>query len=675
MGDRVEASSQPRRDVWRVGDLLIDEGQQLVMRGDEVIELPKLSFDLLIALVRSAPDVVSIDTLLTRVWPGVVVSPETVVQRVKMLRDALDDRAAEPRYIMALRMRGYRLVAEVSKAEAPEAFRKTARPAHAPELPSPQLGAAAGPEASQPNRGRGDVTFATAPDMRVAKPRPKWLLPFVAAGAAVLIALVVVINQRFSEPPVKPESATPGAAPISIAVLPFADMSADKNQEYMADGMAEELLNLLSQIPNLRVISRTSSFAFKGQTIELTEIGRRLNVAYVLEGSVRSSSDRLRITAQLVRTADGTHLWSEAFDRPLGDVFAVQDEIAKAVVSKLKIKLLRNAPKTRARKPEAYALFLKARAIGMQHTPSAYQQSISLYEQALKLEPEYAEAWDGLANNYGYQAIDGIRGSAEGFQLASAAAQKALALDPRYAQAHARLGWIAINYDRDLVSAARHLSNALALDPFNTDTIGWSAILLRRLGRLDQAIEIGDYLVIHDPLNADAILELGLAHKYAEHWDTAITHYRSALALSPSAMGGHGVIGEIMLLQGNARAALAEVRLETEPAWRLHVQSLAYHALGQSAASVAALTEMIERHGNNWASFVVEEAAFRGDIDLAFEWLDKAAQLRDPSLGAIPLSPFCANLHKDPRWHPYLRQQGMAPEQLAAINFDITLPQ
>jgi TolB-like protein/class 3 adenylate cyclase/Tfp pilus assembly protein PilF len=476
-------------------------------------------------------------------------------------------------------------------------------------------------------------------------------------------------------PPAGSPAVTETADSQSIAVLPFADMSADKNQEYMADGMAEELLNLLSQVPDLKVIARTSSFAFKGQKVELAEIARRLNVAYVLEGSVRSSSDRMRITAQLVRTADSTRLWSETFDRPLGDVFAVQDEIAKAVVSELKIKLLSDAPKARERKPEAYALFLKARDIGMQHTPLSYEQSISLYEQALKLDPEYAEAWDGLANNYGYQAINGIRPSAEGFQLASEAAQKALALDPRYAQAHARLGWIAVNYDRDLVSAARHLSNALALDPSNTYILDWSAVLLRRLGRIDQAIEIGEYLVIHDPLNADAVLELGLAHKHAEHWDTAITHYRSALALSPSGIGAHGVIGEVMVLQGNPRAALAEVQLETDPAWRLHVQSLANHALGQSAASAAALAEMIESHGNSYASFIVEEAAFRGDIDLAFEWMDKAALLRDPSLGAIPLSLFCANLHKYSRWHSFLHQHGMAPEQLSAIDFHVTLPE
>jgi tetratricopeptide (TPR) repeat protein len=270
--------------------------------------------------------------------------------------------------------------------------------------------------------------------------------------------------------------------------------------------------------------------------------------------------------------------------------------------------------------------------------------------------------------------IDSIWRSDEAFRLASEAALRALALDPQYAQAHARLGWIAINYDRDLRSAARHLSHALVLDPNNTDIIEWAALLFRRIGHLDQAIEIGNYLVVHDPLNSDAHLELGLAHKYAGHWDAAITHYLSALALSPSAMGARGVIGEVLVLQGNPKAALAEVRFETDAAWRLHVETLAQQALGQSAASEAALAKMIESHGDKNASYIVEEAAFRGDTDRAFEWLDKAAQSRDPSLGAIPLSPFCENLHKDPRWLPYLRKNGMAPEQLAAIEFDFTLP-
>ena len=351
----------------------------------------------------------------------------------------------------------------------------------------------------------------------------------------------------------------------------------------------------------------------------------------------------------------------------------VQDEIAKAVVTELKIKLLGAVATAKVRKPQAFALFLKARHIGQQLTPLAYEQSISLYRQALELDPGYAAAWEGLATIYGYQALDNIQLANDAFPLATDAAQRALALDSQYAQAHARLGWIAIYYDRNLEGAARHLLHALALDPGNVEIMEIAAVLLRRIGRLDRAIEFGEHVVDHDPLNADAYFDLGLAHKYSRQWGAAIAQYRSVLALSPSALGARGVIGEVLVLQGDAEAALAEVRLETDDAWRLHVESLAHHALGQSAASEAALAEMIERHGN-FAAFIVEEAAFRGETDRAFEWLDKAAQLRDPDLGAIPLSPFCKNLHKDSRWLPFLRKHGMAPDQLAAIDFDFMLP-
>ena len=170
-------------------------------------------------------------------------------------------------------------------------------------------------------------------------------------------------------------------------------MSADKEQEYFADGISEELLNLLAQVPELRVIARTSSFSFKGKEVDIAEIARRLNVANVLEGSVRKSGDTLRITAQLVRASDSSHLWSQTYDRQMTDVFKVQDEIAAAVVDELKIKLLGDAPKTRATDPQAYELFLKARAIGSQYTAAAFEQSISLYQQALALDPGYTESW------------------------------------------------------------------------------------------------------------------------------------------------------------------------------------------------------------------------------------------------------------------------------------------
>ena len=207
-------------------------------------------------------------------------------------------------------------------------------------------------------------------------------------------------------------------------------MSSDKEQEYFADGISEELLNLLAQVPELRVIARTSSFSFKGKDVEIAEIARRLNVANVLEGSVRKSGDKIRITAQLVRASDSSHLWSQTYDRQMADVFEVQDEIAAAVVNQLKIKLLGDAPKTRTTDPEAYARFLQAREITRRHDLAAFEQAIELYKQALAIDPNYAPAWDGLAETYCYQMDYGGLSSEDGLSLVREAIGRALTIDP-----------------------------------------------------------------------------------------------------------------------------------------------------------------------------------------------------------------------------------------------------
>src|SRR6476469_2519688 len=227
----------------------------------------------------------------------------------------------------------------------------------------------------------------------------------------------------------------------SIAVLPFVNMTSDKEQDYFSDGLSEELLSLLSKIPNLKVAARTSSFSFKGKGVEIPEIARQLRVANVLEGSVRTSGDQLRITAQLIRAAEGYHLWSQTYDRKMDDIFKIQDEIAGEVVKELKVKLLGAAPKVRTTDPQAYALFLPARELGRQHTPEAFTKSDALFRQVLEIDPRYAPAWNGLARNFVNKAGAGLVPSQEGFARGREATEKALAIDPDYAPAHAGLGF------------------------------------------------------------------------------------------------------------------------------------------------------------------------------------------------------------------------------------------
>src|SRR4029077_9302888 len=268
----------------------------------------------------------------------------------------------------------------------------------------------------------------------------------------------------------------------SIAVLPFVNMSEEKANEYFSDGISEELLNLLAKIPQLKVAARTSSFSFKGKGVEIPEIARQLHVANVLEGSVRKSGDQLRITAQLIRAAEGYHLWSETYDRKMDDIFKIQDEIAGEVVKELKVKLLGAAPKVRTTDPKPHDLYLQARELGRHQTAEAVAKSDALLRQVFEIDPRYAPAWEQLANNFANKANMGVLSNQEGYARAREAAEKALALDPDYAPAHARLGYIA-NADNDLAGAARHFQRALALDPTNLFVLGNAANLLASLGR------------------------------------------------------------------------------------------------------------------------------------------------------------------------------------------------
>ena len=464
------------------------------------------------------------------------------------------------------------------------------------------------------------------------------------------------------------------AADHSIAVLPFVNMSPDKEQEYFADGISEELMNLLAQVPDLRVIARTSSFSFKGKEVEIAEIAHRLDVAHVLEGSVRRSGDKVRISAQLIRASDSSRLWSQTYERQMTDVFDVQDQIAAAVVSELKMRLLGATPKAKITDAKAYTLFLQARQIGHQYTSAGFELSNKLYQQALGLDPGYAAAWAGLATNYWNQAFMGLAPIDQSIRLAREATNKALALEPTLASALVRLSLIASTYDLDLSMGAHHLADALASEPANPDVLVEAGALVRRLGRLDEAIAIGKYQVGLDPINPFGHEILAYSYRYAGRLDDAIAELRTVLSLSPNYLAAHAGIGELLLQKGDAKSALAEMQQEVLDGMRLVGLAMAHHVLGQKFESDAALAEVIEKYAEGYPLSIAYVFAFRGEADRAFEWLDKAARGHNLFFHAVAGHPMFANIHADPRWLPFLRKHGLAPEQLAAIKFDVTVP-
>jgi TolB-like protein len=445
----------------------------------------------------------------------------------------------------------------------------------------------------------------------------------------------------------------------SIAVLPFVDMSPEKNQEYFSDGLAEELLNALAKIPGLRVTARTSSFQFKGKAEDVRTVGKKLNVGAILEGSVRKADGRVRITAQLIKTADGFHLWSETYDRELHDIFAVQEEIAQAVASSLQVRLLGGkaaTPTTQPRNVEAYNAYLQGRYFFERHSKESLETAVGYYEQAIKLDSGYASAWAGLAWVYGWQAASGYLPVDEGYRNAREAAERALALDGNLAEAHAAIGFIKTVYDWDWAGADASYQRALALEPRNATLLRQADVLPAALGRFDEALALDRRAMELDPLNPSGGVSLGQTACYAGRLDEAVAALKKALELAPDRPHAHSWLGRVYLELARPQEALAEMNREPDPLWRLHGQALAYHALKRKKDSDAALREFVTKYHAEAAFQIAEVYAFRGETDQAFEWLERAYTQRDSGLAEIKGDPLLKSLEHDPRYAAFLKK-------------------
>jgi len=457
----------------------------------------------------------------------------------------------------------------------------------------------------------------------------------------------------------------------SIAVLPFTDMSENQDQEYFADGIAEELLNLLAGIPELRVIARTSSFAYKGKEIPIQEIARQLNVAYLLEGSIRKSGDKIRITAQLIDAENSSHLWSQTWDRKLTDIFAVQDEIAAAVVEQSKVSLVGQIPRTTTTDPAAYELKLQARNLWSKGTENAYNQSMALLREALEIDPNYADAWASLAYSYLYQGffMDNALPYSKLAELARDAANKALAIEPTLVNAQLVLAEIALAR-RDIATATQHY---LQIQKNGTDlSLGNSLAYI--FGQTDTYVALCEQDTRDNPQYAYSHGSLGEAYMNVGRIEDAISSWRTSLLLNPKSPVGHASIGRALLETGQAEAALAETRMEPREINRLQTLVLVFRALGQPENADAALVELIKKYGSVDPYWIAEVYALSGDNDNAFAWLDRV--LDDEYGGGTSLHRDRAfkGLHDDGRWEPTLQRFGVAPDQLARIEIEISAP-
>jgi len=477
---------------------------------------------------------------------------------------------------------------------------------------------------------------------------------------------------------VPPKSSPLSAADLpSVAVLPFVNMSDDATNEYFADGLSEELLNVLSKIRGLRVVSRTSAFTFKGMKADIPTVAQKLNVANILEGSVRKVGTRVRVTVQLVHAATDSHLWSETYDRELEDIFAVQDDIAQSVVKEIRADLMggqatapasaagvtaevQAAVRGRSTNAEAYRLYLQGRFFLNCDNEEDLKKAIDFFGRAVALDPEYAEAWASLSFCYLHQGANAWAPFVEGGERAREAARRALAAGPDVAASHWAMGVVLMYCDWDWRGAEAAVRRAVQLAPEGRQLL-LAARLMQTLGQLKEAAALIEQALALDPLNVEAHLTSGLQFVYAGRPAEAESAYRKAFELSPNQrVRIHYYLGRAHMLQGRLDDALREIEQEGHKAFRLLGIALVQHARGRAAASGEALREMIREYGEGGAYQIAEVYASRGDVDQAFEWLERAYRQRDAGLASIRIDPLLHGLHADARWQPWLQRMRLA---------------
>jgi adenylate cyclase len=452
-------------------------------------------------------------------------------------------------------------------------------------------------------------------------------------------------------------ASTTTASDKSIAVLPFLDMSERHDQEYFSDGLSEELIELLSKLPQLQVIARTSSFSFKGKSDDIPTIGRKLNVANVLEGSVRKSGNRLRVTTQLIRADSGVHIWSDTYDRDLKDVFKVQDEIAGAVVAALKVHLVPSQQlheSYRTGNTEAYNQYLLGRQFHKLGTLDNVGRAIKAYRNAIELDPKFAAAYAGLSISQ-FMEADQIADNA-GYDRAMASAEKAVALAPEEADGYESRGVLRESVYWDWPGARADLEKALQLAPGESRSHLYYGMLLSDLGRMSEAKAEMKKAVELDPLSRPAWVDLGYLLAELHEFSAAHEAARHALEISPEDPYSLYLLGNVFLIEGRYPEAIAAYRKVNLDLFRLCGLAEAEHFLGQPRESQQALEELIAKYAANGAMEVAYVYAWRGEKDKAFEWLERAYRQRDGDLSPIKHVEALRSLHDDPRFVAMLRK-------------------
>ncbi len=615
--------------VWRCGEVEFDFIRMRLRVGDNVKTLETHTLSVLICLIQAEGKTVSREFLLQSVWPDRDVPDLFLQEAISELRHALDD--PNGKLLRSVGDNGYQLPASQSSSTPHVASARVA---------SPSI------DVAQIERGNRFLT--------------RLFLLLLLTTIAIGIWLTFMTHERPTLPVEGP----------TIAVLPFIDRSLQQDDIYLSEGLAEDVLNQLAQIRDFYVIARTSSFVFKDESVAAIEVASQLHADYLVRGVIEKHHDTLSIDLQLFRQRDNTVQWHHRFDGAMNDLPQLQNTMVQAIATELKV-IQNDAASTEQRDPNAYALYLQARKIVRGGTHLDYQRANALYREALQHDPKYVAALVGLAANYRRQAEIAQVPVEEGYQLAQKAIEQALAIEPQSVAALTELAWVEFNYLHNIHAAATHFERALALNPRNYNLLANAAVFLHDVGQTTQAIRLSEYAAKYDPLNSRVHANLGLNYLSAGRLDDAITSSQKALQLSPKRVIAHYNIAVAYLLKGQNELALSEIEQESSDNFRLIGRCMVLHSLGQNAAALQHLNELIAQYEKDSAFNIAYVLAWRGEADRAFEWLQKAVEYRDPGLAEILVEPMLVKLHRDPRWLAFLRQIERDPASLQNITLAI----
>jgi TolB-like protein/DNA-binding winged helix-turn-helix (wHTH) protein len=656
----------PVRQLYEFGPFVLDPGERLLRHGETRLELPPRAFDTLLVLVENSGRLLEKDVIMRTVWRDAVVEENNLSQVIYLLRKALHEGKGGARYIETVPKRGYRFLAPVREREVrQEAARR-------PDLPEVVL-----PTAKNGNGhsdGYSETLAPAAPGSRVpsqpvqapsnleavaARPSRKRVWILVLVSGAALIALLVLAGNFWRDR----MSRRADSAPIrSVAVLPLQDLSNDPSQEYFADGMTDQLITDLAQIHQLKVVSKTSVMRYKGTRTPLPQIGNDLGVDAVIEGSVLRSGDRVRITAQLIRTATDHHIWAESYDGDLKDVLSLQARVAEAITNEVKLNLtaeesgrLRSA---HAVNPEAFDLYLRGRYYWNQRNTAAFQQAIGYYRQAIARDPDFALAYSGLADSYTLLTLYGEGRNA--LTAAREAAEKALQLDNSLAEAHTSLAAVKILHDWDWPGAEQEFHRALELDPNLAQAHHWYGnLLLGPEGRHDEAIAQLKRAGELDPLSPIIAADTGFAYYLAGRYDLALQKYQQVLATNPNFLPVHFYLLKYYRQTGEydlwLRELVADQTLAGQPDTAQTLQQLyargGFLAVMRKVAQHASGSEAVKGTGSAQGLCAAADAdAALGRDASALADLEGCYRSANVALIYLKVDPVWANLRAQPRF-------------------------